>query len=67
MHPYEYQTQKEAEGSQGLLYVYGKGSGIGQSARMVIGIGGMEVKNVGPIKVRELKQFKKLRPTSQVP
>ena len=48
MHPYEYQTQKEAEGSQGLLYVYGKGSGIGQSARMVIGIGGMEVKNVGP-------------------
>ena len=49
---------KEVLDKQGLEYVYGKGSGIGQSARMVIGIRGMEVKNVGPIKVRESKRFK---------
>ena len=58
---------KEVMEEQGMEYVYGIGSGIGRSARMIIGIKGMEVKNVGPIKVRELKRYKKLMPTSEVP
>ena len=48
-------------------YVYGKGSGAGMGSARIIGIKGIEVKNVGPMKVRKLKGYKKLMPTSEVP
>ena len=53
---------------QGMEFVYAKVSvaGSGRSTR-IIGIKGIEVKNVGPMKVREMKGYKKLMPTTEVP
>ena len=58
---------KEVLEEQGMDYVYGKGSGAGMGSARIIGIKGIEVKNVGPMKVRKLKGYKKLMPTSEVP
>ena len=58
---------KEVMEEQGLEYVYAKVPvvGSGRNTR-IIGIKGIEVKNVGPMKVREMKGYKKLMPTSEV-
>ena len=60
---------KEVLEEQGMEFVYAKGAGIGRGSGMnrIIGIKGIEVKNVGPIKVRERKGYKKLTATSEVP
>ena len=58
---------KEVLEEQGMEYVYGKGSGAGMGSARIIGIKGIEVKNVGPMKVRERKGYKKLMPTAEVP
>ena len=59
---------KEVMEEQGMEYVYTKVPvvGSGRNTR-IIGIKGIEVKNVGPMKVRERKGYKKLMPTSEVP
>ena len=63
---------KEVLEEQGMEFVYAKGSGIyrgmgGYRGDRIIGIKGIEVKNVGPTKVREPKGYKKLKATSEVP
>ena len=55
-----------------MEFVYDKGSGNyrgmgGYRGDRIIGIKGIEVKNVGPTKVREPKGYKKLKATSEVP
>ena len=63
---------KEVLEEQGMEFAYGKGSGNGRGrgghrGDRIIGIKGIEVKNVGPTKVREQKGYKKLTATSEVP
>ena len=63
---------KEVLEEQGMEFIYAYESGTarvrgGFRGNMIIGIKGIEVKNVGPIKVRERKGYKKLTATSEVP
>ena len=63
---------KEVLEEQGMEFIYAYESGTarvrgGFRGNRIIGIKGIEVKNVGPMKVRERKGYKKLMPTSDVP
>ena len=63
---------KEVLEEQGMEFVYANESGTGRGrggfrGNRIIGIKGIEVKNVGQIKVRERKGYKKLTATSEVP
>ena len=63
---------KEVLEEQGMEFIYAYESGTarvrgGFRGNRIIGIKGIEVKNVGQIKVRERKGYKKLTATSDVP
>ena len=63
---------KEVLEEQGMEFIYAYESGTarvrgGFRGNRIIGIKGIEVKNVGPMKVRERKGYKKLMPTSEIP
>ena len=63
---------KEVLEEQGMEFIYAYESGTarvrgGFRGNRIIGIKGIEVKNVGQIKVREQKGYKKLTATSEVP
>ena len=45
---------------QGMEYAYAK---MPDGRSMIVGIKGIEVKNVGPMKAREPRGYKKLTPT----
>ena len=45
---------------QGMEYAYAK---IPDGRSLIVGIKGIEVKNVGPMKAREPRGYKKLTPT----
>ena len=51
---------------QGMEYAYAKIPHGGGLRTMIVGIKGIEVKNVGPMKAREPQGYKKLTPTPEV-